>query len=292
MPPAVFTPKQVAQALGVSESSVKRWVDSGRLPAAKTAGGHRKVPLPSVAAFVRESGHPLSQPEVLGMVASSRGASLAESRDELFEGLINGRESACRELVVGFYQRGESFADLGDHLIGPVFRRIGDGWEAGSVQVHQERRSCEVMMAILHELRRWLPTPPDAAPLAMVATPHQDFSEVPARLIELLLLAEGWRVVVAGSGLPLDQIRDAAKTLHPRLLCLSATHLADPTAFASATITELVTPLRTELKPAPRIALGGGALDCEACETLQADLLADSLAELATYQVTVRGEAA
>ena len=219
MSTAVFTPKQVALALGVSESSVKRWVDSGRLAAAKTAGGHRKGSLPSVVAFVRETGQPLSEPAVLGMVPVTRHTSLEGARDELFDSLLQGREAVCRELVLSFYQRGESIADLGDRLIGPVFRRVGDGWADGSLRVHQERRSCEVMIAILHELRRWQPPPADDAPMACVATPGYDFAETPARLVELTLVSKGWRVVLAGCGLPLEEIRDVATRNLARLLC-------------------------------------------------------------------------
>ena len=94
MPTAThFSPKQVANALGVSESSVKRWVDSGKLPAAKTVGGHRKVTLPSVAQFIRETGHEVARPDLLGMVAAPRQASLESVQDELYQGLIRGQEA-------------------------------------------------------------------------------------------------------------------------------------------------------------------------------------------------------
>jgi len=38
-----YSPKQVAQRLGVSESSVKRWLDQGVVPVLRTAGGHRRI---------------------------------------------------------------------------------------------------------------------------------------------------------------------------------------------------------------------------------------------------------
>jgi len=43
-----YSPKQVAERLGVSESSVKRWLDQGAVPILRTAGGHRRVSQESV----------------------------------------------------------------------------------------------------------------------------------------------------------------------------------------------------------------------------------------------------
>lgn len=290
MSASVFTPKQIAQALGVSESSVKRWVDSGRLKAARTAGGHRKVPLPSIVEFVRHTGHDLTRPEVLGMTVATQRGTLEDAREPLYKSLIKGDEAGCREMVLSWYQQGESITRISDRLISPVFRRVGEDWETGVIQVHQERLSCEVMMATLHELRRWLPVPPENAPLALTATPLADFAEVPIRMVELMLISEGWKVRQAGSGLPLDQILESVVFHKPRLICLSVTHLQDATGFADRYFNELVGPTRKELGASdnggPSHVIGGGALD-DICHDLQCELYASRLADLREYQETI-----
>ena len=67
----VFSPKQVAMALGVSEASIKRWVDKGLIECIKTDGGHRKVPLYSLMEYVHKNNIDLVNPEVINIPRSS-----------------------------------------------------------------------------------------------------------------------------------------------------------------------------------------------------------------------------
>lgn len=278
----LFSPKQVANALGVSESSVKRWVDSGKLQAVKTAGGHRKVPLPSVATFVRESGMAIANPTILGMVEQVSTSSDPTASD-LFEALVNSDEAACRHMVLSQYQRGITIADIGDNFIGPAFQLVGQGWKEGSVQVYQERRSCEIIQAILTELRGWLPIPKADAPLGLVATPSPDFAETGAKLVELTLLSVGWRAIDAGSSLPFTEIRDAVLRHQPRMLCLSVSHFDDVRSFVEQCNASLLRPLRESSSSPPNLVVGGNVLQDPATKALECHLAARSLADLAMH---------
>jgi molybdopterin-binding protein len=51
---AQYRPGQLAELLGVSPDTVRRWCDEGRLATVRTEGGHRHVEGVELARFVRE----------------------------------------------------------------------------------------------------------------------------------------------------------------------------------------------------------------------------------------------
>ncbi|MCX5741316.1 MAG: helix-turn-helix domain-containing protein, partial [Proteobacteria bacterium] len=79
----LLSPRDLAEALGVSESSLKRWVDSGRITATRTDGGHRKIRLSEAVRFIRESGSPIVHPELLDMPEVAAAALHSTSEDRL-----------------------------------------------------------------------------------------------------------------------------------------------------------------------------------------------------------------
>ena len=53
-----MTPGEVAPLAKVRESTVKRWARTGKIPSARTPGGHIRVRLSDVAAMLAAPAHP------------------------------------------------------------------------------------------------------------------------------------------------------------------------------------------------------------------------------------------
>src|SRR5215204_6409591 len=63
----LLTTKDLAEAIGASESSLRRWTDSGAIKTARTPGGHRRIPRGEAIRFIRETRATVVRPEILGL---------------------------------------------------------------------------------------------------------------------------------------------------------------------------------------------------------------------------------
>ncbi len=230
-----LTTKQVAVALQVSESSVKRWCDRGAIPTTRTLGGHRRIPLAELLTFLETSNRqvvvPLPQLET-GIASWEKSlVSPGDLRERFGQAIIRGDEDECRKILVESYTRSKDFAALADKFIGNTFHEVGQLWDCGVVEVYQERRGCEVCSRVLYELRRLVPKAPPNAPVALGGSPVMDQYTLPSQLVELVLRECGWSATNLGANLPLESLLAAIVKHRPKMVWISVSHLTDEEAF-------------------------------------------------------------
>jgi MerR family transcriptional regulator, light-induced transcriptional regulator len=202
---------EAADLLGVHYQTAYGWVRSGRLPARKIRGDYE-----------------LSEAGVLALAeqraAGRAPAGLIRVRDwpaqaeRLYEAIVNGHETRATramERLAGHV----SLTDLCDRVIAPALRRIGDGWQAGSISIAQEHRAA----AICERLIARYTAQPAGRPrgIAVVATPPGERHGLPALMAAACLREHRWQVHHLASDLPAAEISALAAHVGARLVVLS-----------------------------------------------------------------------
>ncbi len=231
----VFSPRQVARAIGASESSVKRWCDRGVLPSVKTAGGHRRLPISGVLEFLRSENRALNDPTAIGLPkgAGSTPSTSADALQPFKQALTSGDYSDCRRILYDLVFANVPLAVILDEVVTIALHEMGEDWCAGSLEVYEERRGCELVTRLVHELAMTIPLPPETAPVAMGASVEGDPYTLASRFVEMILIDSGWKATSLGSGVPIASLAKAIEVNRPRLFWVSSSSVADEQKFIS-----------------------------------------------------------
>lgn len=276
---------QAASALGVSISTVKRWVDDGILPAHRTAGGHRKLLRAEVLALARQGVFPTG--DLAGLSVASTGdqpADLESILASVLAAVLAGAGTEIRAIIRRAYRSGISIETLADRVIAPVMARVGHEWETDRIDVWQEHRSTQLCTAALYDLKDQLEARAEQPrPVAIGGAPEGDPYLLATLLAELSLLDAGWAAVNLGPNTPLDSLTEAMRKLRPRLVWLSVTHLESTPAFLRQ-YRELY---RAAEQNGVAIAVGGQALVDSIRSAMPYTTYGDGLTHLAAFARTL-----
>ena len=280
-----FSPKEVAAAMGVSESSLKRWVDKGLIQAEKTGGGHRRLQLDSFLHYAREAGKSISRPELIGLPPGmgSTSPNIDGANNEFQQALASGDELTSRRIVLDMYMKNTSVATICDTVITPAFQKIGDLWHCGSMEVYEERRACETCSRVIHELRRAVGAGRIDGPIAMGGTLDGDPYTLAACMSELVLRDCGWRANSLGNMLPFETLRRALERDRPRLMWLSVTSIRDVDRFVASF--NVLFDTATSFGSA--IVVGGQALTADIRRLLRYTTYCDNFRHLEAFATTL-----
>ena len=286
----LVTPKQVAQAIGVSESSLKRWCDRGLLTTVRTAGGHRRLAIEAVFQFLRQSGQQLLRPELLGLPSNTgQGTTVIErARDQIRDALIAGDEEQCRRIVFDLYLARQSTCDICDRVLAPALHDIGESWDCGELTMYRERRACELGLKMLHELRMAMRTPTAEAPTAVGGTLECDPYRLPTAMIEVVLRERGWQATSLGTQLPATTLAEAVRDNRPRLLWVSVSCIESNSVF----LEEYARLYQAATEVGAAIVVGGRALTAELRQQMAYSAYCDTLKHLVTFAATLTSTAA
>ena len=103
--------KDAAALLGVSDDTVRRWIDTGSLPAEKDEVGRKVIAGEVLAAFARE--HAAPPPDPLGISSSARNRLVGLVTRVTADGVMAEVQMQCGPFTVVSLMSSESAAGLG-----------------------------------------------------------------------------------------------------------------------------------------------------------------------------------
>jgi MerR family transcriptional regulator, light-induced transcriptional regulator len=254
-PRPFVSPRDLARALGVSESSLKRWADDGLVHVLRTAGGHRRIAVADAVRFARESGLRIEAPGALGldaMVAKRASVAGRTTTEALFAAFLRDDWRVARGLIVGAFLAGDSIAEICDGPVREALAQAGELWQHGSDGIVVEHRAVDTCLQALSFIRALIPAAPDDAPVALGAAVEGDPYVLPSLSAALVLADAGFREVNLGPTMPAEALLSASARYAPLLVWRTA---SIPTGHETLR-QDLSTVLRG-LAPRVRVVLGG-----------------------------------
>ncbi|MDP8246290.1 MAG: hypothetical protein P9L94_19560 [Candidatus Hinthialibacter antarcticus] len=225
---SILSPKEFSAAINRSESSVKRWVDDGKIQAIKTIGGHRKISLEEAIRFVRSNKIQLENPEIFGFsdlrhVANEVWVPGTEN-DRFYAFLENGELEKARGYIMLLYLSGMSVAEICDNTIPYAMERIGELWKHNENGIGVEHRATDICINALSVFKAMFETKRNS-PVVFGGAPSSDPYIVPSFLVATTLLSEGFAPINFGPNTPFEVFHTALKEHKPFMVWLSISYL-------------------------------------------------------------------
>ena len=221
----VLSPKQLARAIGVSESSLKRWSDDGLLNAGRTAGGHRRIELAEAVRFIRATGASVVRPDLIGLAdLAALGPGFAQANDverQIHKAMESGNSQQLRAMLQSLYLAGWSLAAIFDGPMRSALVEIGKMWLHQEWGLVVEHRATEMCIEAVNQLRMLCTPRQSGAPVAVGSAAEFDPYMLPSLMVATVAGEAGFMDVNLGTITPPSVLLNAARHYQASLAWVS-----------------------------------------------------------------------
>jgi excisionase family DNA binding protein len=283
MPNSTLSTQEVAALINVTETTIKRWADSGTLPCSKTAGGHRKFLTRDVIAFAEAHGYtvmgalppPMTRQQRDGLEFAVATRNYSRIAEIFFQESMQGDRDGLLDLLLYLYRHKIAFDVIVDEVVRPALTKVGDLWAQGKLEVNQEHRASHAITDAMVRLAPELHHKPSNSLSAVCACLEGEQHEFGLRSLAYTLEAEGWKVHYVGSNTPAGTLATFVTVMKPELVCLSCTIVNR----RSKVIDQLRTVTQSAGKYGGKVIVGGYGAEELARHQVPADFVAHSVSE-------------
>lgn len=227
----VLSTQEVAVLLNVTETTVKRWSDEGRIQCSKTLGGHRKFELNNIIKFAENN-----EISLTGVLPPPIGAAQQEQlqlgvltrnyqkiADVFLQEALQSDRKGLTELLLYLLKHHIPFCIIADEIIRPALVQVGDLWEKGKISIHQEHLASQAVTEALIRIAPEVHRKPSNGLSAAFACVEGELHDIGLRCLAYSFESEGWKIHYIGANTPTDSVLSFVKALKPELVALSFT---------------------------------------------------------------------
>jgi transcriptional regulator with XRE-family HTH domain len=269
-----ITQLQLAEMLGVEQSTISNYENDLRIPAASILieiANRMEISIDDLLGRTETS-------ETINVSAEALTESFSKIQSQFLKALLQGRDQeAMREILNYKFQR-ESLIGLFTEVFLPTLKEVGALWESGKIGVAQEHHISDTIDRLIVALNKSFPEQSEKPYTAVFMLPGAEEHQLVLKMTAELFKVRGWKTIYLGRSIPADSLEAFLKANKVDLVVLSVTqkmHL-NSCDYLIKVIKGFPESYR------PRILVGGKAVDHEAyaLQILGADDYAESLKDL------------
>ncbi len=220
-----FTPPQIAKYFTVNESTIKRWILSGKLKADSTPGGHYRVSQIQMSKFLSNYVEHAPSSYVLSRLLKQKETEKLDWK-EYYESIHKNNTNKAVGILRNLYLSGQSLAHIFDKVVVPTLRNIGTEWMDGRLEVSMEHRMSFMVSQHISILADFIPdNKKKNLPEVILACVTGNTHILPMFMGDAILRQYNFKREVLGINISINELEKTInRNKNTKLVCISKTY--------------------------------------------------------------------